>query len=410
MPPIDPNRQVPGPAKTSNELFFDAMVRHQIFLLRFSGSLRNGTIDILNATEEELNAAILKSGISGDETEDFIKLKKLLQDVKDVRGPAWVEIEQKLSTELVNLALSEPAFVIAATKTVTPVILDMDSPSPKAIRDVVRAKPFEGRTLKEWAAKMAADDLARIESQIKIGMIQGESIDDISARVVGTPVLKGADGVTQMTRNQAATITRTAVNHIANQSRRLTFEENKDVFTSELYVATLDARTTPICRSLDGQLFDVGEGPIPPLHFNCRSLRIAVIDNNELVNRPFKASTSRQLLDEFTEANNLKRVRTRADLPFGFKGKYDSFSKKRVRELIGTVPGKTSYQEWLTGQSKSFQIDVLGKTKAKLFRDGGLKLPKFVNRQGDELTLVELATKHKKAFRDAGLDPEDFLD
>jgi hypothetical protein len=72
------------------------------------------------------------------------------------------------------------------------------------------------------------------------------------------------------------------------------------------------------------------------------------------------------------------------------------------------VPAATSYQEWLKRQSKEFQEDVLGKTKARLFRDGKLPLDKFVNRLGDELTLAELAGMHSAAFKAAGLDPAAF--
>jgi hypothetical protein len=91
------------------------------------------------------------------------------------------------------------------------------------------------------------------------------------------------------------------------------------------------------------------------------------------------------------------------------KGEFDKFSRKRIRELTGQVPATTSYQTWLKSQSKEFQEDVLGKTKAKLFRDGKLQLDKFVTRNGTELTLSQLAKKHADAFRAAGLNPEDFI-
>jgi hypothetical protein len=55
-----------------------------------------------------------------------------------------------------------------------------------------------------------------------------------------------------------------------------------------------------------------------------------------------------------------------------------------------------------------FQNDTLGITKAKLFREGGLNLDKFVNRNGDELTLAQLAEREAAAFRAAGLDPDKY--
>jgi hypothetical protein len=186
-------------------------------------------------------------------------------------------------------------------------------------------------------------------------------------------------------------------------------KENADLFTEEQFVATLDARTTPVCRANDGQRFPLGKGPRPPLHFGCRSLRVPVLDGELLGQRPSKPVTERLLLREFAKERGIDAPSTRDGLPHGSKGAFDDFSRRRVRELTGTVPAKTTYQAWLKGQSTAFQDDVLGKTKARLFRDGGLTLDKFVNRAGDELTIRDLARRHKEAFKAAGLDPEGFL-
>ena len=99
---------------------------------------------------------------------------------------------------------------------------------------------------------------------------------------------------------------------------------------------------------------------------------------------------------------------SRGALPRGHRGAFDQYSRGRVRELTGQVPANVNYETFLRRQSVEFQEDVLGKTKARLFRRGDLSLDKFVNRRGDELTLQELARREAQAFRDAGLDPDDF--
>ncbi|MBD4209942.1 hypothetical protein GUH47_29065, partial [Xanthomonas citri pv. citri] len=99
---------------------------------------------------------------------------------------------------------------------------------------------------------------------------------------------------------------------------------------------------------------------------------------------------------------------SRDQLQRGTKGEYDKWARARVRQLTGTVPAKTTYQTWLKGQSVEFQNDVLGITRAKLFRDGGLQLDQFVNRAGDQINLKDLARKEASAFRAAGLNPDDY--
>ena len=184
---------------------------------------------------------------------------------------------------------------------------------------------------------------------------------------------------------------------------------NEALFAEELYTATLDGRTTPQCQSLDGNTYPVGEGPIPPVHIQCRSLRVGVINGQVVGHRPMRAFTEPQMVREFTKSRRLPSTNRRAQLPRGTKGDFDKFRAKRVRELTGRVPAKVSYQEWLSRQSRVFQDDVLGKTKGRLFRKGGLKLDKFVNRRGDALRLDQLARTEADAFRAAGLNPNDFL-
>ena len=397
---------------TANQEFFDALLRHQIGLLRLSGSVRNDIYALLDATEADMIRKIKRrlAGRTGLNTPaDVRRLNSLLKVISSTRLSAWKEVDALFIDQMLTLAKTEPGFVDGALKTVSPVVLETTIPATDLLVALAKTKPFEGKTLKQWSRSMAAADLARISDQIKIGMVQGENIDQISRRIVGTRRANGQDGVTQITRNQAAGVVRTAVNAISNQSKRAFYEANKDVFDKELYVATLDGRTTRICSSLDGQTFPVGRGPIPPLHFNCRSVRVAIIDGVAIGSRPARAFTEKGLVREFARKEGFPPPNNRAGLPFGTKSAYDDFARGRMRQLTGTVPAKQTYQVWLTKQSRLLQDDVLGPTRGKLFRDGDPKLDRFVSRAGDELSLRDLARLNREAFIAAGLDPEDFL-
>ncbi len=405
--------QLPGVARTSNEQFFDALLRHQIGLLRTSGSTRKKIVALLDATEKDLRNAIrrrLRNATPGlDTPAKVVRLRALLREIRTIRRDAHKEAASVLLADMKALALAEPSFLSSALKTVVPVIITPILPAPELLRSIVTTRPFEGDVLSGWASRMARADIQRIESQIAIGLTQGESVSEISRRVVGTVALRGRNGVTQITRRNAEALTRTAVNAIANQAKREFYLANADIIDFELFVATLDAVTTPICRSLDGKQFKLGKGRIPPLHFQCRSVRIALLDADPLGNRPMKPVHERGLLREFAKREQIGIVLTRADLPHGAKGLFDDFARVRTRELIGIVPAKVNYQTWLGRQSAMFQDDVLGRTKGRLFRRGGLKLDRFVDAAGNEKTLAELAISDARAFRAAGLDPLDFL-
>jgi len=394
---------------TANEQFLDAMVRHQIGLMRFSGSVRNEIFGLLDATEadivREIRARIKPGGITPANVQ---RLKALEVVIRGIRGGAWKDVSKVWGTEFRNLAVQNPQFVANAIQTVLPVTVALNMPAPELLRALVVTKPFEGKTMREWSRSIAQSDLNRIMDQVKIGMVQGESNQAIARRVVGTKALGGRNGTTEVSRRGAESITRTATNHFSNQANRAFFEDNAKLFSGEIYHATLDDRTTLICSSLDGERFPVGEGPIPPLHFRCRSLRVAIINDEVVGTRFAKPFTEKQRLREFTKERGLKSVKNRKELPRGTKGDFDKFQRAANRRDIGKVPAKVTYQEWLTRQSPAFQTDVLGGARAKLFRQGKLPLKKFVNRAGDDIPLRDLAKFQRQAFIDAGLDPDSF--
>lgn len=399
------------PRRTANEEFQDALLRHQTYLLRYAGNVRNKMLAILARTEESL-ADKIRSRLAGNKglttSVELRRLNALVESIRKLREPAWKEANQTMRDDMVALSTAESVSIANIVTITLPVQIDTVMPSARLLRSIAVARPFQGQILADWAASMEAEDIRKIHNAIQLGMTAGEDMATIARRVIGTEALNFDDGVLQMTRQQVQAVVRTAVQHVANHSRTTWFLENSDIVTEERFVATLDSRTTPICRANDGKQFPLGKGPVPPLHFQCRSLRIAALDGVLAGDRPAKPFVERELVDEYAQANGLGNVRNRDDLPRGTKGDYDKWARKRIGELVGPVPAETTYNEWLKRQSRAFQDDTLGVNKAKLFRDGGLQLDKFVDRNGNELTLKQLAVKERDAFKAAGLDPDDF--
>lgn len=412
VPPLPPAGVIPQ-VLTANEAFMDAMIRQQVYLLRLTRPIQDQVVALLNKTEADLAANIKRMLAQVDTTgvtpANLKRLQVLMDYVRHTRGTAWEQVNATWLAEIQAIAAKQPEILAGLLSTVSPVQLDLLLPAPELIKGIATGTPFQGKVLKDWARTLKASELSRIEDQLKIGMVQGESSAMLARRVVGSFELVGSDGVTEVTRRNAAAITRTAVNAIMNAVNREFFNDNASIFKGERFLATLDSRTTPICRSLDGKIFGVGEGPIPPLHWNCRSVRVAVLDGEALGKRPARNFTEEGLLREFADENDLDPVSDRGDLPRGYKGAFDKFFSKRARELTGQEPADVNYQQWLTRQPKDFQDDILGKTKGALFRTGQLPLDRFVDAQYNELTLSDLARLHASVFRAAGLNPEAFL-
>lgn len=402
---------------TANEKIRDQLIRHQISLLALCASIRTSIDEILDASEDRLKARIerLTSSIADragvDVSRDHYdrRLSALESDIREIRREAIQQAHDEWDTQMRDLVAAEPAFTAASLLGILPFLFDFGMPSKEKLAALVENSPFEGQILKDWVTSLEDADLRRIMNQIRIGLVQGEESNEIIRRVIGTAQFNGQDGVTETTRQQADGITRTAVNFFSNAARREFFIENNDIFSQEMWVSTLDNRTTPICRSRDGNIYPVGEGPYPPAHFGCRSLRVAYLGQDLAGMRPYNSSTEQELLNEFTMSRNIPSVKSREDLLHGYKSKFDKFANKRVRELIGRLPASVTYQEFLKNQTIAFQNQVLGITRAKLFRAGGLTLDRFVLKNGTELTLKQLVQLNKEAFLRAGLNPDDYL-
>lgn len=392
----------------ANNEIFEASIRHETHLLRMASGLSNDAVAVLNSSEDDINRILLSYENKGLQNRtQWARLKTLQKEIATVRRKAWKDVDNLLLENGHSLAESEAVVISDIHKTVSPTTITTVIPPPALLTSIVEDRPFEGRLLSEWAESMSASDIRRISTQIQNGMVAGESMQSISRRVLGTKVLKGVNGATQLARNDVHAVVRTAVQHIANQAQNEYAKLNKDIIDKQEYTATLDGRTTPICRSLDGNIYEVGVGPIPPVHFSCRSTRLSYFGKRVGL-RPSKAITKKMLIRKYGRINDLKGVTNRDNLPIGHKVKFDKFSREEIRRTIGPVDANVNYQEFLENQSREFVQDTLGKTKSKLFIDGNLKLDKFVTANGSELTIKELAVKQRQAFIDAGLDPDNF--
>lgn len=397
--------------KSANDELHDALVRHQTYLLRYSSGLSNEAIKMLKDSEDELVKLLrkhVKPGSPMTKVKDWVTSVKAIRECVKPRLATWKDCYELVSQQLEEFATVEAQFQKLAYETAAPVILSLTLPSEALLEAIATHQPFEGALLKQWFDNLAQADARRIAKAVQDGMVAGEGMDRIVDRVIGTGAMRGRDAVVATTNSQLSLVVRTAVQSVANAARDAFLEDNADIIEAELFVATLDSRTTPQCRDNDGKKFPLGKGPRPPLHIGCRSLRVAYFDGMSLGRRPFKASTEKMLLSEYASSHNLGNIKSYEDLPRGTKTPFNKWKAARVRELTGQVPADTDYSKFLASQSVKFQEDTLGITKSKLFRLGKLPLDRFVDINGRELTLKQIAQRDRQAFIDAGLDPDKY--
>lgn len=410
-------------AKTANQSLYEATVRHQVHLLRFSEGQAKAAADALKLAEQELLERIAGEMAKGLNPE---RLNSLLASIYELRAKAFGELSAQMQEELKKLAETEAAWEDTAMKGSSPVMLNLASVPLETLHAAV-ASPIAGIPLDGWLNSMNAAESTKLQQAVTQAVLQGQSIDDLVRRIRGTKANGYKDGIMSATTRSAEALARTSVNHVSNAARQLVWEANSDVVRGLRWTSTLDGRTSDLCKSRDGHVAPMGDqgilpsdqplipsGARPPGHFNCRSVMIALLDGVELAgDRPF-------VMD----------ARTRADREKGFRkeAKERGVPIQQIRQewadkYVGRVPAATSYQDWLKGQPKEFQNEVLGLGKAELFR-AGTPLERFVDTSGKVLTLKQLQAEiagdalnviqpaigiKAKGLLMQGLPPEDVL-
>lgn len=215
-----------------------------------------------------------------------------------------------------------------------------------------------GEVVRKAFQSMSTAEAQMFGQAVRNGILTGESMQSIVRRLKGR--LQKADRasvaqqiqkgglLTARPNNQIRAIVRSSITQVTDKAREIVARDNPDVTTQYIYRAVLDSKTTPICRSLDGEVYDWGDGPQPPLHFGCRSIRAPLIKGLE-----------EEQKSEFES--------------------YGAWLQKNEAE-----------QKKVFGSKQPYFAHLANKYGA----DDALR--RFVREDGTELTLAELASKYPK--------------
>ena len=353
---------------TANEKLQTATIDHAHDIIRYQNQVVYKVIALLNRTDidlvAQLTAALQQLPVSQFTVE---RLDSLLASVRQINAVAYQKIRHELSAELADLVAYEQGYQQQLFQNTLPVAFEVATVPVAQVVSSAMARPFQGRLLSEWMAGLEAEKAAKIRDAIRIGYVEGQTIQEMVQRIRGTKARQYQDGILEITRRNAETIVRTAVSHTANHTRQKFAEANDDLVKGWKFLATMDSKTSITCAALDGQVFPVGKGPQPPRHPNCRSTSVPILRSWKELGIDLK------------------------EFPEGTRAAYD-----------GQVPANITYNEWLKGKDSTFHDKVLGPTRGKLFREG-MPVDRFVNKAGDRLTLDKLRERDAEYFRKAGI-------
>jgi SPP1 gp7 family putative phage head morphogenesis protein len=363
--------------------YIDDHVRHQFYVNGLGNGQASDFIEMLADTgrgiralmDADLPEILSHRRFSRVQRE---KIARLLKKVRELRGGAFTAFRLDFEEFLRDLAKREINFNRNRLDELPLDVPVNDIDEEAVVTFLLSAGVFAGMTIDEWFSSLQDADADRIGQAVRRGVNNGLSSEEVATGVLGSRNLGYKNGAVNTTNNSARTLARTVVNGVASQSQAFFSMRNGGALARDRYTAILDGRTTFLCASLDGKLFDFGDGPMPPLHFNCRSARIpipAILDDPSIIgDRPFvrDTRTKKKRMKDF-RADARRRVGGERWSEMSVKQRNAEITHERMKWVdanVGIIKSSENWQEWFERQPAWFKKDYLGPTRYNAYKSG----------------------------------------
>ncbi|MGK8800966.1 minor capsid protein [Acinetobacter seifertii] len=358
-----------------NKNLLEVLTQHQAYLFRASSQSVNELLGLFN---DDTNEMLSKLRDLLDELSDSEKIalaggKYTTSNLKEIRDL----ISQWFSS--VNSSLPE-AFAVSATAMAVYEAnyiaklygAKISKPDGEKLFSVAKKVPLAGGALvDDLLSRIAESARQKVEYAIRDGISTGKTNQEIIQRIRGTKRLNFEDGLLNSTKSDIDRTVRTIRSHVANQAYLDSYK--KIGFEYVRLVSVLDGRTSKLCASLDGTIWEINDPSkrVPPLHPHCRSILVPVDKDGRLAGeRPF-------VMDE----------RPVKDIP-----------KDERSQLIGQLDANTTFKEFFVKTDDFFQKEWLGPKRYKLYKEGKFDFEKFFDPEGRLYTLDQLRKLDERAF------------
>lgn len=305
--------------------------------------------DILSAAFDDVVSTIVSPTFRSLSSAEQARKLQLFRELDRQIRSGYFTVRTKVLQQMESYAQLEAEIARTQIDSVLDETSDLGTLlSPEAIR-AIGTLPIQGLSLGDWFEAQANNMSIETRRVIQNGLIQGKSLPDMVREIV-PPRGSVNPSVLRRVRNDATSVVRTTVNAVQNHAAIESYRAaGADVSSSYRYVAVRDARTTAICRALDGKVFsnDDPDAPRPPQHIGCRSAIVPIVN--------------------------------------------DAFLSKSAQKGQPLTFG--SYATWLRAQSDSEQNSILGAARADLWRNNRMTLADAIDSDGRTLTLEQLRAR-----------------
>lgn len=342
---------------TETELY-DAILRHSLQILRLSAGQEEEVVKVLSEMERELVLLLRDSNLAGASKRD---VEKLLTQAQEAIKVGYLRADATTDTHALAVVVAEKTQELMADAYRADITMPSDATMMSLTRDIL----IEGSPASAWWKKQELDTSFKFAAQVRQGVVNNETQEQIVARITGK---QGEPGVMDITRRNARSLVHSSYMTAANIARLTVMKKNAKFTKGFRWLATLDSHTCIRCGALDGQSWDLDglalkgttmEVQVPPLHFGCRCQAVPIAKTDAL-----------------------------EELFPGISDKLDNIGFRP--SSAGQQKSTITFADFLERQPASFIEGTLGKDRAAQFKAGKLTLRDLVSGTSRALTLDEL--------------------
>lgn len=238
---------------------FDDIVKHRVEIEKLKNSIASKVIKVFAESYPTMKSFLLDVGQNNQES--------VINQVMGILDSRLNVIQTDLSSNAIDILQYESQFQaellrkfsISSSFTASLV-------NPELAKTLVFNSFMVGDLYQDAYAKMSSSLQNDLAVKIRMAVLEGKTGNDVSRQV--------REKMITFSDNQLDSLTRTLIQNATNLGTEETYKTSDIEYIQ--YCAILDSRTTPLCRGLNGNVYPVGDGPRPPMHYNCRSFTIPV--------------------------------------------------------------------------------------------------------------------------------------
>lgn len=363
-----------------NQTIHDEIVAHGAALDQHGNEVIDRMVGLLRAGDERLLAGLARA-LASPPPFRLADLDARLASIGPENEAPYRAIHAALLTEIRSLVDYEIQFQTALLRRAIPAEVLESNPLVTVSSEIISARvlqeTFQDGTLEDWLEGAIQNRQKAIRDEVRRRSAAEETSDQIIADL-GQRLLSDPDRFLEGARRGLASIVRTLLALVVSLVCTIFYDANSSLIRALQWISVLDNRTTPWCRARAGRCYTLGDhepiGHAIPwftgpgrLHFCCRSKAAPVFKSaDELAGGAWMSPATRRRMD-------------------------------------GRIPPVLTFAEWLAEQPAERQDEVLGRTRGRLYREGGLGAETMYTNSGEFLTLEQLRARDAAAFERAGL-------